>query len=222
MLGLEFIDLMSLRRALTFQPVLDSSSSWAALGEAFLKFFYAAYFFSRYQNDTEGALTTRIDNESRNNVICTYLESSGLAVNACYHKAGHVEDTAATIFRRVIGAAISLDGADAALRTIITLGMKTDFPVYTIKDIEAVYRQYHPVNNRPSAQVLETLDDNILARIQTVQEALGYEFRDPQLLVEAITHRSATVSTMEIESYERLEFLGDAVVEFCIAEHYYR
>lgn len=43
--------------------------------------------------------------------------------------------------------------------------------------------------------------------------ALGHEFRRPQLLNQALTHRSATA-----ENNERLEFFGDALLGFVIAE----
>ncbi len=42
--------------------------------------------------------------------------------------------------------------------------------------------------------------------------ALGYAFRDPRLLAEALTHRSASGS-----NNERLEFLGDAALNCVIA-----
>jgi ribonuclease-3 len=41
---------------------------------------------------------------------------------------------------------------------------------------------------------------------------LGYAFRDPALLDAALTHRSAST-----RNYERLEFLGDAVLNFNVA-----
>jgi len=41
---------------------------------------------------------------------------------------------------------------------------------------------------------------------------LGYRFRDPGLLEAALTHRSASRT-----NYERLEFLGDSVLNFAIA-----
>lgn len=41
---------------------------------------------------------------------------------------------------------------------------------------------------------------------------LGYRFRDPALLEAALTHRSASRT-----NYERLEFLGDSVLNFAIA-----
>lgn len=44
-------------------------------------------------------------------------------------------------------------------------------------------------------------------------ENLGYQFRDLKLLKQALTHRSVTLL-----HNERLEFLGDAVLDFVIAE----
>ena len=46
---------------------------------------------------------------------------------------------------------------------------------------------------------------------------LGYSFRDPALLQQALTHTSADTTHME-----RLEFLGDAVLGLVIAEELYR
>jgi ribonuclease III len=50
-----------------------------------------------------------------------------------------------------------------------------------------------------------------------VRERLGYEVRDAALFGAALTHRSAARS-----HNERLEFLGDAVLNLSIAEHLYR
>jgi ribonuclease-3 len=48
--------------------------------------------------------------------------------------------------------------------------------------------------------------------IEWSERRLGYRFRDPALLDAALTHRSASRS-----NYERLEFLGDAVLNFVVA-----
>jgi ribonuclease III, bacterial len=44
------------------------------------------------------------------------------------------------------------------------------------------------------------------------EQRLGYRFRDPALLEAALTHRSASRV-----NYERLEFLGDSVLNFAVA-----
>src|SRR3984885_5950378 len=50
-----------------------------------------------------------------------------------------------------------------------------------------------------------------------VLEKLAYEVRDAALFGSALTHRSVSGS-----NNERLEFLGDAVLNLLIAEHLYR
>ena len=46
---------------------------------------------------------------------------------------------------------------------------------------------------------------------------LGYAFRDPQQLVRALTHRSAGAA-----NNERLEFLGDGLINFIVGESLFR
>lgn len=55
-------------------------------------------------------------------------------------------------------------------------------------------------------------------------EALGYAFRDAGLLARAVVHRSAPNERPAAcpESNERLEFLGDAVLDLVVAEDLYR
>lgn len=55
-----------------------------------------------------------------------------------------------------------------------------------------------------------------MADTARLQRALGYEFTDPQLLTLALTHRSARGI-----NNERLEFLGDSIVNHIIAEALY-
>jgi ribonuclease-3 len=57
--------------------------------------------------------------------------------------------------------------------------------------------------------------------VDKIEKALSYKFKDSNLLQEALTHPS--ISKMESEeknffNYERLEFLGDAVLGMVIAE----
>ena len=54
-------------------------------------------------------------------------------------------------------------------------------------------------------------------RTHWVRTKLGYEPRDPSLFAAALTHRSAPGP-----NNERLEFLGDAVLNLVVAEHLYR
>ena len=53
-----------------------------------------------------------------------------------------------------------------------------------------------------------------MADLKRLQRRLGYEFRDESLLIQSLTHRSASS-----KNNERLEFLGDAILGFEIAEN---
>ena len=65
---------------------------------------------------------------------------------------------------------------------------------------------------------------------EQLQERLGYRFRDPKLLVTALTHSSAVPelrsaaeslgdNSAAIQDNERLEFLGDAVLDLLASEY---
>ena len=59
--------------------------------------------------------------------------------------------------------------------------------------------------------------------MKTLEEKLGYTFRDPSLLENALTHSScANESRGKLHSNERLEFLGDSILGMVVAEHLYR
>jgi endoribonuclease Dicer len=56
--------------------------------------------------------------------------------------------------------------------------------------------------------------------LQCLEKIIGYMFHNKGLLLEAITHSSCLVNKIDgINSYQRLEFLGDAALDFLIAQH---
>ena len=55
-----------------------------------------------------------------------------------------------------------------------------------------------------------------MADFSALQEAIGYRFRDAALLRQALTHPS-----LGPRHNQRLEFLGDAVLEVCVSEKIY-
>ena len=60
------------------------------------------------------------------------------------------------------------------------------------------------------------------ALLAVLQERLGYTFRDLVLLERALAHKSFTHETARnYESYERLEFLGDAVLDLIVTDYLY-
>lgn len=63
-----------------------------------------------------------------------------------------------------------------------------------------------------------------LADLNTLQKILGIEFKDVSLLEKSLVHRSYLNENngSESDSNERLEYLGDAILGFIVAEKLYR
>ncbi|MCX6721063.1 MAG: ribonuclease III [Candidatus Staskawiczbacteria bacterium] len=59
---------------------------------------------------------------------------------------------------------------------------------------------------------------------ETLEKKLGIKFKNKDLLTQAFTHRSYLNENLDfkLEHNERLEFLGDAVIELIVTEHLYK
>lgn len=64
------------------------------------------------------------------------------------------------------------------------------------------------------------MNDNFNSRLENLEDNIGYHFKNKKLLSLALTH-SSYANEHDIESNERLEFLGDAVLELSISEVLY-
>lgn len=60
---------------------------------------------------------------------------------------------------------------------------------------------------------------NRAAGLEAIEEMLGYKFKHPSILEEALTHGSCLGGSTC--SYQRLEFLGDAILDVCLTLHMY-
>ncbi|APF20200.1 Ribonuclease 3 [Caldithrix abyssi DSM 13497] len=69
--------------------------------------------------------------------------------------------------------------------------------------------------------VVRAKDDELPIPVTEIERKIDYQFKDKILLLKAFKHRSYLNMTHEsaLESNERLEFLGDAVLDLIIAEH---
>jgi len=60
------------------------------------------------------------------------------------------------------------------------------------------------------------------SNLEALQKTLGYQFKDQDLLRTALTHRSTLNDPGTKDSYERLEFLGDAILEMLISAYLFQ
>lgn len=61
-------------------------------------------------------------------------------------------------------------------------------------------------------------------RVEHLKKRLGFAWRDENLLYQALTHSSFTYENRQagVINNQRLEFLGDAVLELAVSDHLYR
>src|SRR5947209_19911387 len=59
-------------------------------------------------------------------------------------------------------------------------------------------------------------------KLKELEALLQVTFRDRTLLLRAVTHHSCCPETAVHDSYDTLEFLGDAIIGAHVVEHIYR
>lgn len=72
------------------------------------------------------------------------------------------------------------------------------------------------------SSVAATSQMNQAEAFKTIQASLNYFFKKQELLKEALTHDSNRVNDRTAPTYQRLEFLGDSVLNFIISDYIFR
>ncbi|GFZ06041.1 dicer-like 2 [Actinidia rufa] len=208
--------------------------SLETLGDSFLKYATSQQLFKTHQNHHQGLLTDErqkiISNVALRKLGCyrklpgfirdepfdpkTWIipgdRSSGYtldeellsATRKVYNRGKRKIESkrVADVVEALIGAFLSTGGEKAALSVMDWLGIKVDF-------VNIPYERQFTV--QPERHI----------NIRHIESLLNYTFRDASLLVEALTHGSYMLP--EIPSYQRLEFLGDSVLDYVITTHLY-
>lgn len=63
-----------------------------------------------------------------------------------------------------------------------------------------------------------SIDEEMLNQLSGLQDAINYQFKDTSLIIQALTHKSFAHENNR-ENNERLEFLGDAILQFVMSDH---
>ncbi|CAL0309193.1 unnamed protein product [Lupinus luteus] len=209
--------------------------SLETLGDSFLKYAASKELFKSYQNLHEGLLTMKrtkiISNAALSKFGCN-CGLPGFIRNAPFDphtwlipgdksesfklkeeldsKRGKIyvsgnrklrRKIIADVVEALIGAFLTSGGEKAALLFMDWVGIKVNFDII-------------PYERLLSIQPAKLVNINFL------ESLLKYSFRDGSLLVEALTHGSYMLP--EIPScYQRLEFLGDSILDYLITMHLY-
>ena len=129
------------------------------------------------------------------------------------------DKTIADVCEALIGAALlshrESGSMDMAVKAVTVLVKNSDHDIQTWDD-------YHKLYKMPAYQVAEcTAAHNDLA--DQIDKKMGYRFKWPRVLQAAFTHPSWPYVWGNIPSYQRLEFLGDSLLDMvCINFLFFR
>ncbi|KAF9321095.1 Dicer-like protein 1 [Podila horticola] len=126
--------------------------------------------------------------------------------------------TMADVIEAALGAAFLSGGSIVAFHAAKLLRVPFD-EFDNWEDFARVYQESLVIQDSTnSTSSIIFLSGEHQRHIDKVQKILGYTFKNPHLFTEAMTHGSMAHNS---SCYERLEFLGDAVLDFQVIKYYY-
>ncbi|GBM53432.1 Endoribonuclease Dcr-1 [Araneus ventricosus] len=122
----------------------------------------------------------------------------------------------------LIGAYLVSCGSRGALLFMSWLGLRV-LPTHKSEDSNMIAYGYlqpppPPILTREPKSNLKL--EKLLSGYSAFEEKIGYCFNDKSCLLQAFTHASYYYNTLT-DCYQRLEFLGDAVLDYLITRHLY-
>uniref|UniRef100_A0A7N2L0R6 Dicer-like protein 4 n=2 Tax=Quercus lobata TaxID=97700 RepID=A0A7N2L0R6_QUELO len=149
---------------------------------------------------------------NKQNEGSTHSRSSNLADRASFNEVrcskGHHwldKKTIADVVEALVGAFIVDSGFKAATSFLRWIGIQVDFEASQVSNVCIASTRYMPLRARMDIGALENL--------------LGHQFLHRGLLLQAFVHPS--YNQHGGGSYQRLEFLGDAVLDYLITSYLY-
>ncbi|PIA63179.1 hypothetical protein AQUCO_00200892v1 [Aquilegia coerulea] len=213
-----------------------SLESLETLGDSFLKYAVSQHLFRRNKYHHEGLLSTQKERMVSNNFLyklgCARklqgfirykcfdpkdwvipgdvsgfsgLEEVSLLTSGKIYAMGsrHMKSkVVADVVEGLLGAYLIAGGESAALAFMNWLGIEVDFVKEVPNDTQFILQPEKIVN------------------VNLIESLLKYSFHDPSLLVEALSHGSYQLPDIS-RCYQRLEFLGDSVLDYLITVYMY-
>ncbi|KAI5634358.1 ribonuclease III domain-containing protein [Phthorimaea operculella] len=132
----------------------------------------------------------------------------------CHVRKQAVSDkSVADCVESLLGTYLLSDGIQGAVKFLEWLKVippQDNFAAYLTKTVPTVITEGRTTEAEVN-RVMDYCRDDI-------EKILNYKFKDPSFLLEALSHPSYIRNRLT-RSYERLEFLGDAILDFLITSH---
>lgn len=200
------------------------------LGDAVLEFICSAHLFTQLPQHDEGPLSQYRSGLVNNRFLAYLTQRLHLDEQLCYADVAELtqggkegrRNMLADSFEALIGA-LYLDQGLEACREFFAGCLFSESEA----DLRRMWLQpcAHPLQEGPSDRHLIEASP-IMKGYTKLEEQTGIEFKHIRLLVQAFTHSSLTddCDTLKLGTSQRLEFLGDAVLQYvvtaCLYAHY--
>lgn len=124
----------------------------------------------------------------------------------------------------LIGAVLVSSGMRNACLFMKYLGIYSDEFVLDLncESQKDLFYKYDPLEHDLHRDLLTNFSDDIYVKydFRSLEYIIGYQFENRALLVQAFKHVSYD-DPYKFPSYERLEFLGDAVIDYLVVKYFY-
>lgn len=154
-----------------------------------------------------------------NNDYGSMASSDQVDVGDQFTKQNISDKSIADCCEALIGAYLLSSGPKGAVEFMSWLGIR-------IVDPMVIDNNGHWLQSPRSGQASSGIDSeikikNLASTLTRFEENIGYDFRDKCFLIQAMTHVSYHDNTVT-DCYQRLEFLGDAVLDYLITRYIYQ
>ncbi|KAJ3082173.1 hypothetical protein HDU99_003427, partial [Rhizoclosmatium hyalinum] len=232
------ITMDTMREVFTASSALESYSyeRLEILGDAFLKLASSADLFHRYPNANEGDLSKMrssvVSNQNLFNVAKRF-DFGGLMVVAPFKpklwspprlfvlgdtqpleiQRKFSEKRLADFVEAFIGASFVNGGVESSINLLHTFGLvnETALTILGTKDLKSDWSLDESATFAPTITF-----SNDGFNLEKLESRIGYKFRNEKLASQAMTHQSYSLN---LPSYEALEFLGDAVLDWIVMQY---
>ncbi|CAK1582794.1 unnamed protein product [Parnassius mnemosyne] len=195
------------------------------LGDAVVEFLSSIHLFRMFPGLAEGGLATYRASIVQNQHLAQLAKNIGLEQFMLYaHGSDLCRDVVmrhamANCFEALMGA-LFLDAGLEVTDRVFTLSLWYNEP-----DLLEVWskERLHPLQEQePLGDRKYIKDFEFLHKLTEFEESIGVQFKHIRLLARAFTDRSVGFTHLTLGSNQRLEFLGDTVLQLVVSDRLYR
>ncbi|XP_041981511.1 ribonuclease 3 [Aricia agestis] len=195
------------------------------LGDAVVEFISSIHLFRMFPGLAEGGLATYRASIVQNQHLAQLAKNIGLEQYMLYaHGADLCREVVmrhamANCFEALMGA-LFLDGGLEITDRVFSLALWHNEP-----DLLEVWSRErpHPLQEQePLGDRHYIKDFEFLQRLTKFEDSIGVQFKHIRLLARAFTDRSVGFTHLTMGSNQRLEFLGDTVLQLVVSDRLYR